>query len=135
MFWGVAHAVLHPGVVPAVASRVRGSSAGAEVTDGTYELRPIVVAQPARGTGVAADLVEALLADARRRGFHRMHLVTRADNAAAQAFYHKVGFRRVGSALSRPDGAWARYERIVDEEAGKTQSWVRTASGPTGEAV
>ena len=134
MFWGVAHAVLHPGVVPAVASRVRGSSAGAEVTDGTYELRPIVVAQPARGTGVAADLVEALLADARRRGFRRVHLVTRADNAAAQAFYRKVGFRRV-SPLSRPDGDWARYERIVDEEAEKIQSWGRTVSSPTGEAV
>jgi ribosomal protein S18 acetylase RimI-like enzyme len=135
MFWGVAHAALHPGFVPAVASRVRGASAGAEVPDGTYELRPIVVAQPARGTGVAADLVAALLADARRRGFHRMHLIAKADNAAAQAFYRKVGFHRVGSPLHRPGGAWARYERIVDEEAGKIQSWVRTVSGPTGEAV
>lgn len=57
-----------------------------------YELRPIVVDRAARGTGLAARLVERLMQDARSRGFAAMHLFVETDNQAARAFYHKMGF-------------------------------------------
>lgn len=80
-----------------------------DVTRG-YELRPIVVAPSARGTRVASDLVAVLLADARRRGFQRVHLVTEVDNGAAHAFYRKVGFRSNGTTTGRSGLAFVRYE-------------------------
>lgn len=61
-----------------------------------YELRPIVVTPSARGTRVAAKLVETLVADADSRGFEQLYLYTDVENAAARRFYAKVGFVQAG---------------------------------------
>lgn len=59
------------------------------------ELVSIAVEPAARQRGAASTLLESTLRRLRRRGVARLHLVVRADNRAAQAFYQKYGFRRV----------------------------------------
>jgi len=49
-----------------------------------------------RGSGVGTRLLEALLAEAGRRGQTRVALEVRADNEAAQRLYARHGFRRTG---------------------------------------
>lgn len=110
LFWGTAQVVMHPGLVTSALTRFRESSPAPAVTNPAYELRPIVVAPGARGTGVASDLVAVLLADARRRGFQRVHLITEVDNVAAHAFYRKVGFRPNGVPGGGSRSAIVRYE-------------------------
>lgn len=79
-----------------------------------YELRPIVVGREFRGSGIADHLVEALVADARSRGFDRIWLKTEVGNAAANRFYVKSGFTRL--APRRGDrGQYVYYERSTVE--------------------
>ena len=65
---------------------------------GLAELDRIAVAPEVRGKGVAAGLFRALLDDAdiyyraHGQGLRKLFLMTHADNAAAQAFYRKMGF-------------------------------------------
>lgn len=57
-----------------------------------YELRPIVVLPQFRGYGVADQLVDHLVEDARQRGFEQIFLFTEHDNHAAARFYNRYGF-------------------------------------------
>ncbi len=52
----------------------------------------VAVAEAARGQGVASALILALAAAARDRGYLRMGLEVRTDNAGAQQLYRKLGF-------------------------------------------
>lgn len=111
---GAAHVAARPATLASLANRLRGDRDTAAPADG-YELRPIVVAPAARGTGVAAALVEVLLDDARARGFPAVHLFVDADNHAARAFYAKVGFRP--DATVRRDGIeHVRYVRETEHD-------------------
>lgn len=49
-----------------------------------------------RGRGVGAALLEATLADARRKGFKRIELSVRVDNERATRLYEKFGFATEG---------------------------------------
>jgi ribosomal protein S18 acetylase RimI-like enzyme len=60
-----------------------------------YELRPIVVMKEERASGVANELIKALLKDARVREFDRIHLFVDEYNLAAQSCYFKAGFSEV----------------------------------------
>lgn len=64
-----------------------------------YELRPIVVSEAKRGSGIAELLVQALLQDAAARGFAEVYLITESDNLAAIKFYSRIGFSRVGETV------------------------------------
>lgn len=55
-------------------------------------LEDMVVAPPARGTGLGSRLLEAAVAHARRQGCRRITLLTDRDNAGAQRFYARQGF-------------------------------------------
>ena len=55
-------------------------------------LEDLVVAPAQRRQGVGRRLLQAALAEARRRGWRRISLLTDADNAAAQALYQAHGF-------------------------------------------
>jgi ribosomal protein S18 acetylase RimI-like enzyme len=57
---------------------------------GSFELTAIV-AEP-RGRGIGTSLVDALAAEARRRGVSQIWLVTTNDNRDALAFYELRGF-------------------------------------------
>ena len=53
----------------------------------------VVVAAAARRAGVGRELMRAALDLARRAGCYKVQLLSRADRAAAHAFYESVGFR------------------------------------------
>jgi GNAT superfamily N-acetyltransferase len=57
-----------------------------------YELRPIVVEEQNRGTGLAGLLVDRLVDDAKIRGYCEIHLFVDRNNVVAQKFYTKRGF-------------------------------------------
>jgi len=56
-------------------------------------LEDLVVAPGHRGQGLGRRLLLAALAEARRRGWRRVSLLTDADNARAQALYRSEGFK------------------------------------------
>jgi ribosomal protein S18 acetylase RimI-like enzyme len=55
-------------------------------------LEDLVVAPEQRRRGVGRRLLQAAVAEARRRGWRRVSLLTDADNAASQALYQAQGF-------------------------------------------
>jgi ribosomal protein S18 acetylase RimI-like enzyme len=64
-------------------------------------LEDLVVAPRRRGSGIGSQLLGAALARARARGCRRVSLLTDVDNAAAQRFYERHGFRRSGMQVMR----------------------------------
>ena len=74
-------------------------------TYGTFRARPaykysvehsVYVAEQARRRGVARVLMQALVADARSRGFHTMIGGVVADNVPSLRFHESLGFVEVG---------------------------------------
>ena len=57
--------------------------------------------------GIGAGLLEALMAEARRRGFDRVQLWTDADNYRARALFQRAGLRRTGGEKLDEAGALA----------------------------
>jgi ribosomal-protein-alanine N-acetyltransferase len=73
------------------------------------ELANIAVTESARGQGVGARLLRALLDGAKTEGVQSMYLEVRESNAAARALYAAHGFT--------PAGRRRRYYRHPDEDA------------------
>jgi N-acetylglutamate synthase-like GNAT family acetyltransferase len=67
-------------------------------------LRKMFVRQDRRGPvhGVAARLLDALLAHARKKGLRTLRLGTRPEMRAAHRFYEKHGFYRINEELLPP---------------------------------
>ena len=72
----------------------------------------VYVAPSQRGTGLAGQLLDGVIAWARgEAGLNRLHLYVHEDNARAHAFYRRYGFTETGGALPvppRPDEVRAR---------------------------
>lgn len=66
--------------------------AGLYLNDAEAEIQTVAVAPAAQRRGIGRLLVEDLLAEARRRGAHRVLLEARAENARAIALYETFGF-------------------------------------------
>jgi L-amino acid N-acyltransferase YncA len=80
----------------------------------------VYVARPARGRGVGAALLEGLVAEAERRGFHKLVSKAFPENAASRALLRRCGFREVGTHRrhARLDGRWRDVvvvERLLGE--------------------
>lgn len=108
--WGALQVAIRPALLAGMVARLRPTSGSGDGAG--YELRPIVVAPRARGSGVAAALLDRLLADAARRGFGTLYLFAAAANGRANAFYRNHGFVPTGSreTAGRHD---LRYERAT----------------------
>ncbi len=78
-------------VVAEVAGSVVGYAAASIVAD-IAELQRIAVAQARRRTGLAAALLDAVVAAAKAQRADRLLLEVREDNAGALAFYAEQGF-------------------------------------------
>lgn len=67
------------------------------------------------GGGIGGKLVEAVLAEARSRGFSLIQLWTHADNLRAQRLYERLGFARSGIERENDLGeAIVQYQRTID---------------------
>ena len=70
--------------------------AGLAAWSGESWVQTVAVAGSARGLGLGRLLMNALLAEARRRGARTCALEVRDDNTVAQRLYASLGFRRIG---------------------------------------
>jgi ribosomal-protein-alanine acetyltransferase len=95
-----------------------GLSAPRGARDG--DIQTIAVAEPARNQGLGRTLVQALVAEARKRGASQVFLEVRADNRGAQHLYETLGFVAIAERIGyyQPDNVDAivmKYE-IVEPE-------------------
>jgi predicted GNAT family N-acyltransferase len=84
------HALIRDGDMPVAAGRYY------RIDDTTAQIGRMAVLAPYRGRGLGRQLLDALVADARRRGFTRAALNAQ-DHATA--FYTKAGFTPFGDTL------------------------------------
>ncbi len=80
----VAYATLGP---PSLPFEPRGSS---------IELRQFYLLRPWHGTGIAAELMDWVIAEAKRQGADDLYLSVFVDNHRARRFYARYGFEFVG---------------------------------------
>jgi ribosomal-protein-alanine N-acetyltransferase len=86
------------------------------------EIANLAVAPSARRHGIGAALLDASLAEARRRGVKQVYLEVRESNAAARALYERRGFSVVGRRkryYRHPDEDALLLRRTIGKEAGK----------------
>ena len=81
---------------------VAGTIAAIRISEDAVALRKMFVAAAHRGDGLAARLMETLVAWARREGVRTIYLGTTAVMSAAHRFYAKHGFARIDPAELPP---------------------------------
>lgn len=82
----------------------------------------VYVARSARGVGLGRALLEAVAAEAGRRGYYKLTSRIFAENEASRAAHRAAGFREVGVQRrhGRLDGDWkdcVLVERLVGDAA------------------
>jgi [ribosomal protein S18]-alanine N-acetyltransferase len=82
-------------VVACVGDEIVGYGGLAAAAD-QADIQTIAVLAEHRRAGVGAVLMDALLAEAIRRGAEAVFLEVRSDNPPAQAMYDRFGFERLG---------------------------------------
>jgi ribosomal protein S18 acetylase RimI-like enzyme len=102
-FWSFAALGLRYALNPRMIRRLLNTLAYPTKVTGAFpgaELLSIVVAPAGQGSGVGTLLLEALLAEFRRRGIERIKVMVRADFARANGYYRKHGFTLAGQIMS-----------------------------------
>lgn len=77
------------------------------VTRGSLFLSYLFVVPERFGEGIGGTLLDAVLAEARRRHYMRVHLWTHEDNGRSHRLYRSRGFAPTGRRLES-EGEWAR---------------------------
>lgn len=80
----------------AVAIPARADDGAGPPVPGLCHISMVFVAPDRWGQRIGAQLVDAITAEARSRGYSRAQLWTHADNVRAQRLYERRGFRRTG---------------------------------------
>jgi [ribosomal protein S18]-alanine N-acetyltransferase len=95
--------------------------AGVMVVGDAAEILTVGVVPDARRTGLARRMVQALLAEAIRRGAREAFLEVRLDNTAARALYVTEGFAELGLRRGYYDGGRVdavTMRKLLIDEAG-----------------
>lgn len=97
----------------ALGMQARANDGAGPPVEGLCHISMVFVAPERWGRGIGGRLVDALLAEARARGYDRAQLWTQADNPNAQRLYEGRGFLRSGR--EKEDlGEWIfHYERAL----------------------
>jgi [ribosomal protein S18]-alanine N-acetyltransferase len=92
---------------------VTAGYAGLLVSGHQADVLTLAVAAGRWGRGIGSGLLEALLAEAARRGATSVFLEVRVDNARAQNLYSRYGFKEIGirKGYYQPSGADALVMR------------------------
>ncbi len=98
------------------------------------DILTLAVATDHWGQGIGTLLLEALLAEAQRRGCTEVFLEVRIDNARAQQLYRRHGFERVGirRGYYQPSGADALVMRRRQAAARADPGAPASPGGPAG---
>ena len=88
--------------------------AGLVVSGHQADVQTLATAPAEQGKGLGRRLLDALVAEARRREAGEVLLEVRADNVAAQALYARAGFERIAvrRGYYRPGGTDALVLRL-----------------------
>lgn len=73
-------------------------------TEGVCEMKRLYVAPAGRGLGLGKALMQAVIGEARRRGYRDMRLDTLPSMTAAQAMYRQAGFVPIAPYYETPIG-------------------------------
>ena len=94
--------------------------AGLFAPEGAQEgdIQTIAVAASARRAGLGRTLMQALIAEATKRGARELFLEVRADNPHAQHLYETLGFVEIAVRVAyyQPDGVDANVMRLEIEK-------------------
>lgn len=61
-----------------------------------FEIEPLIVSKAYRGKGIGTNLVETVIAEARRRGLRSLNVSPVARNVNTIQFLYKLGFKNLG---------------------------------------
>ncbi len=73
-----------------------------ELDNQTGEIKRLYVSPAARGRGLGKALIEAAIAEARARAYHRIRLDTMPTMKAAQGLYRAFGFKPIAPYYESP---------------------------------
>ncbi len=90
---------------------VLGMAGFSRVTEAVCEARNVVVDWGAQGKGIGRTLMEALMAEARGRGYGGMRAEAPESVPALVAFYEHAGFVRAPAEMQR--AGFVRFERAL----------------------
>jgi GNAT superfamily N-acetyltransferase len=91
----------------ASAEALRGDSGEGPVIPGGCFLNLLFVVPERWGEGIGGAILDAVLAEARRRQYSRIHLWTHEDNERSHRLYRRRGFSPTGRG-AEGEGEWAR---------------------------
>jgi GNAT superfamily N-acetyltransferase len=91
----------------ASARALRGGDGAGPVIPGGCFLSLLFVVPERWGEGIGRALLDAVLAEAKRRRYSRIHLLTHEDNERSHRLYRSCGFSPTGQTVD-DQGEWAR---------------------------
>jgi GNAT superfamily N-acetyltransferase len=94
-------------VAMAAAKPLRSDDGAGQPVPGGCFLNLIFVVPERLGEGIGGAVLDALLAEARRRGYSHVRLLTHVDNERSHRLYASRGFSLTGRVLGG-EGEWAR---------------------------